>query len=550
MPWRWQEVRTRGIRWQVQPWWLDKLLEAGGLRLREWEAEQRLRVIKDAPHRRVYRVELPEGAVYIKHYPVNDLRSRVRQWFRPTKARHEWLVAQAIAAQRLPTIEPLALGESERHESYLVTREFAAAPLDEFLTASMDRLRAEPALRYRLADQLAELLARLHDAGVEHADLHPGNLLAQGAPDDLRLALIDLYAAQIGEPLDWRRSARNLQLFGLWFWPRTTPRDRLRFAQSYLSARRCWPGAPPDEAALRHLEQSGWRYYLDQWRRRDPRAFRAHRDQRHLTGGQQELWAHRSVAASAAEAWLRDPDLPFSQPDVVLLKQSPTATVAEVDLPLEQGGVQRVIYKRFQQKQLWDPLVDVFRMTPAHRSWLNGWRLLDALLPTPRPLLLMQTEHYGLAGPAYLATAKLSGAVDLLEAYRRTVGPGRLRLIEQTARLIRRLHHHGLSHRDLKAANILATADPETGDWQLHFIDLVGVSRHERLGRRRRVRDLARLAVSFLAAAPRADQLRFLRSYLGRRCWCPERWQPWWRDIENVMNRKLSQNRRRGRPIS
>jgi len=115
---------------------------------------------------------------------------------------------------------------------------------------------------------------------------------------------------------------------------------------------------------------------------------------------------------------------------------------------------------------------------------------------------------------------------------------------------VRRLHHHGLSHRDLKAANILATSDPQTTTWQLHFIDLVGVSRHDRIGRRRRVRDLARLAVSFLGAAPRSDYLRFLRSYLGQRRWRSDRWHPWWRAIARLSRRKLEQNRRRGRPIS
>ncbi|HMP01784.1 MAG TPA: lipopolysaccharide kinase InaA family protein [Gemmatales bacterium] len=549
---RWQTVHTPAMHWHVHPAWLTALLGPRGLRWEEWHATGRVTVVKDAPHRKVYRVELDEGAVYIKHYPVPDLRSRVRQWLRPTKARHEWQVAQAIASQQVPTVEPLALGEADDAASILVTRELRAEPLDLYLTGQESNLASQPRTRHWLTERLARWLARLHDAGVEHADLHPGNLLVRGAlGDKLEIFLIDLFAARLGPPLSWEASARNVVLFALWFWPRSSRGDRWRFGQSYLTARRNWTESPPDEQDWLRLEAVGWEFYLEQWRRRDGRCFRAQRDvqqRRQATGS--EIWAVRSVGAETAAVWLADPDEPLSQPGTVILKQSPTATVAEVDLPLVSGGSVRVIYKRFQQKKSWDAVVDLFRMNPGQRSWLNGWRLHEARLPTPQPMLLIQTVRHGLAGPAYLATRKLEGADDLMAAWCHASPAQQRELIESTARLLRQLHHHGLSHRDLKAANLLVTRCAATGRPELHFIDLVGMTRHVRIGKRRRVRNLARLAVSFRAAAGRTDLLRFLRAYLGRRRFTRERWREWWRGIEAHVQQKVRLNRRRGRPVS
>lgn len=546
----WHRFHCAGWHWYVRSDWRDLLLHKDGqLRLEQWQAERRLQVIKAATHRRVYRVTLPTAVIFIKHYPIADWRSRFRQWGRTSKARREWLIAQVCAEHQLPTIEPLAFGETARRDSFLVTREFPASTLDEFLEAHREDLDRSPTLRARLATQLAALLANLHDAGVEHLDLHPGNVLAAGTLRDLRLALVDLYAARFGPPLNWKRSARNLLLFSLWFWPRTSQADRWRFLRSYLSARHNWPnGRPPRRCDLRDLEASGWDHYLHHWRRRDNRVFRSHRDQRALRAGQNQAWVHRSVSESAAAMWLVSPDTPFAQPDALVLKHSASALVAEVSLPLADGQNRRVIYKRFRRKHWWQRFYDRLRPSPARRSWRNAWRLRDALLPSPKPLLLIETTRFGLPNAAYLAVEKVDGAVDLLSAYRQSTVAMRRRLVRQTARLLRSFHDHGLSHRDLKAANLLAV--PKPNGWDLQFIDLVGVQRHRRMQPRRCQRDLSRLAVSFVNSASAADLARFLKFYLGPLGKDRAARRVWWRAIARRVAQKIARNLRRQRPLS
>ena len=112
------------------------------------------------------------------------------------------------------------------------------------------------------------------------------------------------------------------------------------------------------------------------------------------------------------------------------------------------------------------------------RSWLLGHGLCERWLPTPRPLAMF--HHYRaklLPAEGYLLTEKVAYAVGLPEAVRACRAPGVLRAwSERLARVVRAMHDRGVSHRDLKAPNVMlrgAASDPATATPVL--IDLVGV---------------------------------------------------------------------------
>src|SRR5262249_38414125 len=132
--------------------------------------------------------------------------------------------------------------------SYLLTRTLPGAyPLNEFLESTLRGLEPprRALLRPRLATALGEFLARLHDAGVTHHDLHPGNLLLSLDGDVPSLALIALAAVRLGEPLSWRARGANLIVLNRWFMLRAERADRLRCFQAYLRA--CSPTVPVGE---------------------------------------------------------------------------------------------------------------------------------------------------------------------------------------------------------------------------------------------------------------------------------------------------------------
>src|ERR1019366_2895655 len=93
-----------GFRWSLLPDLQAKLLDEAGLRLPQWLESGEARVVKQGPHRIVYRVELPGLCFYVKHNFIHDQRAWFRQLVRPSKARLEFDRVLAATERGIPTI--------------------------------------------------------------------------------------------------------------------------------------------------------------------------------------------------------------------------------------------------------------------------------------------------------------------------------------------------------------------------------------------------------------------------------------------------------------
>lgn len=555
----WIDLTFGAVRWQVHPHWRDCLFDNQGLRFAEWRERGAVDIVKEAPHRTVHRVQLPPAtshsqlSIYIKHYPLSDLRAYLRQAVRPAKARTEAEKALRLTELGIPTVEPLAIGESPRGESWLITRGLEdVQQLNHVVEHNLPEtlLNGQPRWRFELTEALGAMLARLHDAGVRHQDLHAGNILVRiGDWAKPLLYLIDLHAATFGEVLDWAASRDNLIMLNRWFVQRSSRSDRRRFWRTYIQRRSTQREPEAVRAQARELESATWKSCLAFWRNRDRRCLTNNRYFYSLRHNQNRVWAVREMAQESLRRLLADPDAPFADPAAKILKHSRSSTVAEITLEFN-GEMRPVIYKRIMATKRSDPWLHMVRPTPALRSWIAGHRLLDCGLPTARPLAVIHRRRSGLTYECYMATEKLPDAVEL---HKYLAGLGKcppreqiLALIDQVARLVRSLHDRQLSHRDLKAANLLISGS------RLWLIDLVGVERWRKLPHSRRVQNLGRLHTSFHDHPwiSRTDKLRFLRTYfrwglLGR-----GDWKSWWRQIAHATANKLAKNHRRGRPVS
>ena len=170
-----------------------------------------LELVKAGCHRPVYRLnlsgDLSGTSLFIKRYRAADWKARWRRRGRGATSRREHRGMVAAAELGVPTAEVVAVGgplwPGHDRDSWLGTVGVPdARPLDELLAD--DDL--EMALRQLVVSQAAEILARLHDRGLWHGDLHAGNFLVQSPDGDRpRVVLIDLHPVTRHRPTTTRR---------------------------------------------------------------------------------------------------------------------------------------------------------------------------------------------------------------------------------------------------------------------------------------------------------------------------------------------------------
>ena len=495
-------------------------------------------VVKENLQRTITRHETPAGPVYVKVCRVNTPRAFARELLRPAKARLEFENAVELRARGILTVEPLAWGSRRRwwpSESVVVTREAAVAR--DFLAV----LEGSPSTGAwaGLARAFAGCLAALHNAGVDHPDPHPGNFLVD--PATRSFTVMDVHAIHFTRPLAWSKTLAALTLLNRYFQVRASAADRLRFWRAYLAAR---PTLGTDwKAGAAQLEAATRRSNLRFWTARLSRYTADNRDSHAARRRPYAGYAERDLSPEFVAQMLTDPDALFDAPGTVTLKDSRSSTVAVITV-----GGRAVVLKRFRVKTLLVRLKNAVRPTAALRSWTLGRNLLDRGLPTARPLLVVERYRTGRPAEGYVAFEKLDDVADLAEAVRDTADRRVLHTwADKLGRLLRAMHDREVSHRDLKAPNVLlvGVSDPLTARPVL--LDLVGVTVGVRVTLAVRRRDLARLAVSFPAGTlTNGVRLRFLRAYLG----CDRDWKPWWRDLAKRAAAKVARNDRRGRPLA
>lgn len=391
--------------------------------------------------------------------------------------------------------------------------------------------------------------------------------------------LIDLTDVHFGAALTWRQSFDNLVVLNHWFALQASRADRLRFWHSYVAARPLDPrvlAGPDDRRSLQwagRLEQATWRSLQQHWERRDRRCLADNRYYRCLAGAAAAGHAVTDLDAQLAASLVADPDAPFQRIDAVVLKDSATSTVVEF-MGNVNGQPTRLVYKRFCVKKASAPWTALVRTPPALRSWQHGQGFRERGLPTARPLLVLHRRRRGLCYEGYLLTEKIEHAqhvhafLNSLRTFSAAHGRRLLREhIDLAAQALRELHRRQLSHRDLKATNLLfAKSGPEThqehigatpsllprpltGIW---FLDLVGVRVHDRLSKRRKLQNLARTNASFhdRPELTRTDRLRFLRCYLQWSLFGKSNWKSWWRALALATQAKLDRNDRAGRKVA
>jgi|GEM_PF-2088826 len=349
----WIERREGNWQWKILAEW-DFLLDGSApSAVERWAAHYRVECVKHGDHRAVYRVETPKGVFYAKHYRSPRWTDPWRNFFRGCPARREFQTLLAISKRGVPTLRPIGwakpVGLAGLWHSLLLTEAIPKAlSLDEYLRTQWPKLprTQQPKIIRYLLRQLAGFLARCHQAGILHEDLHPGNILVvaedgldgpapgisassvaphsssiehqeelQAVPAPQRTTplgehgnhikgqeepqaaasanfqffLIDLQAVRLGKPLDRQTTLKNLAPLANAWRDQSTITQRWYFWKQYCLAR---PEVGFDvRADAEQIDRLGWDHGFRLCQHRDRRLLRPNPDVIILKNGGGKIYA-------------------------------------------------------------------------------------------------------------------------------------------------------------------------------------------------------------------------------------------------------------------
>lgn len=564
-----------------QPWTyrngFDRLLQRTPLAAWQNPHAQGWQRVKQNARREVWRAHIDRGIYYLKYYRADGWMMRLRALLGHSAWTAEWKSGVYALRAGLAAVSPVGyttnLHRDGRLCSLLVTEAVEPAySLDEFwqqIEADEDagRRRRDTA---QMVELLGEMIARAHQAGFEHLDMHAANILVQPvAAGRYRTLFVDLQSARLGVPLSDRAVVRNLAQLNQWFRRHSTIADRMRFLRAYLRWRDEYEpafahGRPlrlPFRRLVRALIRAADRHARRLWAQRDRRA---QRDGRYfarirLGGGWRALVVRqtkhpseesRASRVAADPGWwasqLGDPLHWFTRDGGQSCKDSHSASVRRAVLSHPAGNLP-VIVKRPLARDWRRRLSQLLPPSRSMRGWRTGQALCHRNIPVARPLAVLERCLGPLIRDSLLITEAIPGAIDLaghLHAEHLARPPRdwfryKRRLCELLARQLRLLEERGFAHRDCKASNILVLKYPRV---KLLWIDMDGLrpERRRRVGRC--LRALVRLHVSLLnvPGLTRTDRVRFLRSYCARWGADVHAWRTIWQQLTPRVTKKLA----------
>lgn len=476
--------------------------------------------------RNVAEVTLGAGDVTVRGFLKREQRVPWKVYFGSAWAGFGWasrsyreaLLLRDLQRAGVPCPDWIAAGEDEKGQTFLLLRELCGVQeLRQFLRDGA----VPPAGRRRLARRLGEELARLHDAGFHHADLHSKHVLVG---TDNSVHFLDWQRSRRWRLLSWRRRLGDLAALDATLDDAlVSPRERLRCLRAYLRA--------TSEPALA--------------RRSEPRSFA------------------RIVARVCEQAALllrkryirevRQASLPIGRQNLVWLDGEALCVTREFQAALGGKTLAWLVPGRSGPSGVEQRVVDVpgarqavliRRRIARPLRWL--WqRLRGRPFSSPeleQAAVLFRLQRYGITTPRLLAVGQRYPSPWRCESFLLTEPPlGHVRLADWLARgpataecvqryrgvlresgsVLRRLHEAGcyLDGRiemGEAAGGTLAVREDSGVNPAVVVRSLDGL-RARRPRRSCAVRDLARWrGVLAAGAAGRTDLLRFCLGYLGQ----------------------------------
>lgn len=489
-------------------------------------------VVKSSSIRRVLtaKIDRKNGAfeVFIKHHHL-PWKEVLKDLLHISKAKNEWKLTHQIADLGINTVLPLAMGERRRlgllRESYFVSKRIAdCETLHDFVVREVKKEHGPSFVKWKrqLIRQLAVLIAEIHKKGVEHRDLHAGNILMEKiAEGDYKLRLIDLDRAHIYPRLSLRKRLFELAQFNMFFTLFVSQTDRLRFFKEYYQQDPTpWRGY---QKGAKLVEAKTFKMVNRLYHRRDKMCLREGKYFSRFKTLDYSGYYRREWVQEPFVELLKKPDSFFNQSGAVSLKKASEKTVHRYPLKIGDQTLD-VVIKSYKIAGLFGKVKDFVRSSKAKKCWYAANALYQRKIPTSNPLACITERKWGVRKSYFISEYLPNTSVLALylqdrfgkEPLSKEDRKLKRQLLVRFARFVRRTHELWIYHGDLKASNIMIREDG-IGNFQFYLIDLDHVKVCCTINRFQRYRNLMQLNKSFLdrRLISMTDRLAFLKAYLG-----------------------------------
>ena len=175
-------------------------------------------LVKHNPSRTVFKGQIGKLEVYIKHFHSLSFAHRIAGKIGISDAMRELKFSKYLRTHGVQTVEAMAI-ICKNDSEWLVTRGVSPCqPADVWHPEQLAKGQSsQRAIRQALL-AVAEMIGRMHAAGVIHRDLHCGNILIRTDTPTPEPVLSDLHRIRRGRRLSRSTRAANLaQFFQLFF---------------------------------------------------------------------------------------------------------------------------------------------------------------------------------------------------------------------------------------------------------------------------------------------------------------------------------------------
>ena len=395
--------------------------------------------------------------LYLKQYLCRSAWDFLKRLFRPSPAKRSFRASITLQNNGLDV--PIVIGLFERRagpfliDNLLLTREVKNAKSIVQCLADMSRtLRKDTSLRKRnLIECFGETVGQMHAKGIFHGDLRLGNVLVQQKEMAWRFFFLDNERTKKFQRLPARLRLKNLVQINM-FQENITDTDRMRFFRKYCAQNTQTKKA--EKALAKHVLKKTEQRLRNKKKPTKSMKKYLRTNEKYLrinTGGWLAVFDRSFCQEPEALNFVRNIAAIMQQGDS--LKKGDTSSVSR-----SMWNNKNIVTKQYNHRGFCHSLRHTIKRSRALRGWINGHRLLNIGIPTPKPLAYLEQRKGLLVWKSYLVTECVEGQ-KLYDFERDTnVSQQRLsRIIGQIEELLGRLARHRISHGDLKHTNILIT---------------------------------------------------------------------------------------------